>query len=234
VEPPSAPAQSNADVVERLRAIDAALPTADGVAWFTKLYLRVTEAVEAKVAAATGFRNPAFLTSLDVAFANLYFDALSASERDAASVPKAWAPLFEARATHGIAPIQFALAGMNAHINRDLPVALVTTCEALHVDLEDAAPEYSDFERVNGLLSTTEQQVKAWFATGFVGVVDAALGNVDDHVAMWDVARARDAAWVQGQTLWALRALPELQHRFLDTLDHVVGFAGRGLLVPAV
>jgi hypothetical protein len=232
VEPPSA-AQSIADVLERLRAIDAALPTADGVAWFTKLYLRVTEAVAAQVAAGKGFRDPAFLTRLDVAFANLYFDALRAAEHDAASVPKAWVPLFEARATRGIAPIQFALAGMNAHINRDLPLALVTTCEALHVDLDDATAEYADFERVNGLLATAEEQVKAWFATGFVGVVDAALGDVDDHVAMWDVARARDAAWVQALTLWALRALPDLQHRFLDTLDHVVGFAGRGLLVPA-
>jgi hypothetical protein len=50
---------------------------------------------------------------------------------------------------------------------------------------------------------------------------------------MWDVANARDAAWVQAQTLWALRPLPVLQRRFLETLDRVVGFAGRGLLVPA-
>jgi hypothetical protein len=121
---------------------------------------------------------------------------------------------------------------MNAHINRDLPVALVSTCEELHVDLADAARELADFERVNSLLETTEEEVKAWFATGFVGVVDSALGNVDDRIAMWDVARARDAAWVQAQTLWALRGLPDLQRSFLDTLDHVVGFAGRGLLVP--
>jgi uncharacterized protein DUF5995 len=229
----AAPAQTVDDVLARLRAIDAALPTADGVAWFTKLYLRVTEAVAAQVATASGFRDPPFLTRLDVVFGNLYFDALRASAQDTARVPKAWAPFFEARSTRGIAPIQFALAGMNAHINRDLPIAIVTTCEQLHVDLDAATAEFADFERVNALLETTERQVKAWFATGFVGVVDAALGDVDDHIAMWDVARARDAAWVQAQTLWALRALPELQHSFLDTLDHVVGFAGRGLLVPA-
>ena len=32
--------------------------------------------------------------------------------------------------TH-IAPMQFALAGMNAHINHDLPMAVVKTCEDL-------------------------------------------------------------------------------------------------------
>jgi len=31
----------------------------------------------------------------------------------------------------GIEPIQFALAGMNAHINHDLPVAIVSTCTEL-------------------------------------------------------------------------------------------------------
>ena len=196
MEPPSAPAHSVADVIERLRAIDAALPTTDGVAWFTKLYLRVTEAVEAHVSDSGAFKDPAFLTRLDVVFANLFFDAVQADAHDPATVPKAWAPLFEARSAKGIAPIQFAFAGMNAHINRDLPVALVSTCEELHVDLADAAPELADFERVNALLETTERDVKAWFATGFVGVVDVALGDVDDHVAMWDVGRARDAAWV--------------------------------------
>jgi hypothetical protein len=122
---------------------------------------------------------------------------------------------------------------MNAHINRDLPVALVATFEELELDLDDAKPELADYRRINTLLEKTEREVKVWFATGFVGIVDSALGDVDDRIAMWDVARARDAAWVQAQTLWALRPLPALQGRFLETLDRVVGFAGRGLLVPA-
>lgn len=227
-QPSSQPAKTVADVIDRLRAIDASLPANDGVAWFTKLYLRVTEAVEAEVAEALGVRDPAFLSRLDVVFANLYFDALGR-----ANGPKAWAPLFEARSTRGIAPIQFALAGMNAHINRDLPVALVATFEELGLDLEDAKEELADFRRVNTLLEKIEREVKVWFATGFIGIVDSALGDVDDRIAMWDVANARDAAWVQAQTLWALRPLPVLQRRFLETLDRVVGFAGRGLLVPA-
>jgi hypothetical protein len=222
------PAKTIAEVLDRLRAIDASLPAGDGVAWFTKLYLRVTEAVEAQIAEAHGLRNPEFFSRLDVVFANLYFDALRR-----ATAPRAWEPLFEARAARGIAPIQFALAGMNAHINRDLPVALVATCKELQLDLDDAKPELADFRSVNALLEKIEREVKVWFATGFVGIVDDALGDVDDRIAMWDIARARDAAWVQAQTLWALRPLPQLQRRFLETLDRVVGFAGRGLLVPA-
>ena len=44
------------------------------------------------------------------------------------AMPTAWQPLFERRADPGIEPIQFALAGMNAHINHDLPLAVVATC----------------------------------------------------------------------------------------------------------
>jgi hypothetical protein len=213
-----------AEVIERMRSLEASLPRADGVAWFTRLYLRVTEAVHAAVKP-HGFGDPRFLARLDVEFANLFFDAV-------AKPPNAWAPLFEARARKGIAPIQFALAGMNAHINRDLPVAVVSTCEHLGIDLERAGTQHSDYVAVNPLLERTERKVKQWFATGFVGVIDVVCGDDDDRIAMWDVCRARDAAWIQARALWALRGVPPLQRAYVDTLDRSVGFAGRGLLVP--
>lgn len=71
------------------------------------------------------FADPAFMTHLDVAFANLYFGAVDTADNPAA-VPLAWRPLVELRADAGIEPIQFALAGMNVHINHDLPLAMVS------------------------------------------------------------------------------------------------------------
>ncbi len=165
-------------------------------------------------------------------FANLYFAALRTWLAEPAKAPHAWTPLFTGRKKKGVAPIQFALAGMNAHINRDLPLALVAVCTERKVDLLRARAQHDDFLRVNKLLAATEAKVKRWFSTGFVGVVDVALGSRDDRIAMWDVERARDAAWVQAQALWTLRDLPPLQRRYLSTLDRTVGFAGRGLLVP--
>jgi hypothetical protein len=217
--------------IERFHAIEAALPANDGIVWFTRLYRSVTEAVRDSVAG-SHFRDPAFLAHLDVAFANLYLDALRAWASAPKQAPRAWAPLFAARSTPRIAPIQFALAGMNAHINRDLPVALVATFQELKLELRDPSPQHDDYLTVNGLLAKTEAKVKHWFDTGFVGVVDATLGGAGDRIAMWDVGRARDAAWVQGEALWSLRGVGFLERRYLDTLDGLVGFAGRGLLVP--
>ena len=220
-----------AGVKARMAAIDRALPAGDGIAWFNRLYLRTTVEVEAAIAGLS-FRDPRFLGRLDVVFAGFYFEALRRYAAEPGSEPRAWSALFEARTRKGVAPIQFALAGMNAHINRDLPVALVHTCAELKLKVVDGSPQHTDYCTVNGVLRDTEGKVKEWFATGIVAVVDDALGTVDDRIAMWNIEAARSAAWVQGEALWALRRLPFLQRRLIDALDRTVGFAGRGLLLP--
>src|SRR4029450_8952845 len=109
------------DVIATMRALDQALPDTDGVKWFNFLYLKVTEAVQAGAGA---WEDWPFLQRFDVAFATLYFDAFVNWEKDRAQTPHAWRPLFRARYDSGRAPIQFALAGMNAHINHGLAITL--------------------------------------------------------------------------------------------------------------
>lgn len=224
-----------ADVIERLRTIEASAPASDGVACFARLYLAVTEGVGADLTG-RGFADARFLETLDVRFAGLFFSALDSYADDPASTPSAWAPLFAQRSRRGIAPLQFALAGMNAHINRDLPVALVTTCRELGLDLRERSPQHADFERVDVLLGQVESRVKAAYLTGWLAWVDRLvhrLRRIDDVVAMWDVDRARDAAWTNAQALWALGDEPSLASDYLLALDRMVGFASRGLLIPA-
>jgi len=223
------------DVLARLRALEDGLPRSDGVACFARLYREVTEGVQHEIAADT-FSNPQCLARLDVVFAALFFAALEAHERDPATAPRAWAALFEARARKRIAPLQFALAGMNAHINRDLSVALVDVFGELRLELSDDCPEHADFVRVNLLLAKVEERVKDGLTSGWVRALGRILhryARLDDVLAMWNVARARDAAWTNAEALWALRAVPEVAAELLATLDRTVGFAGRGLLTPS-
>lgn len=222
-------------VIMRLQAIEDSAPRSDGVACFARLYRQVTQGVDAELAQ-QAFADAPFPDRLDVCFAGLFFSALEAYEHDPASAPSAWTPLFMTRSRRGIAPLQFALAGMNAHINRDLPVALVTTCEALRLDLRERSPEHSDFERVNILLAQVEEHIKRLYLTGWLAWADRLIHRIrriDDVVAMWNVGCARDAAWTNGQALWALREAPSLASEFLGTLDRMVGLASRGLLMPA-
>jgi hypothetical protein len=224
-------ASSIADVVDIMTALERELPTSDGVWWFNHLYLRVTLAVRTAVTTTT-FRDPAFLERLDVVFANLYFDALAVGDVDPGAAPPAWRPLFESRRQPDLLSIQFALAGMNAHINRDLPEGIVATYLATDGAPVPDSPRHDDFEKVNDLLEAVEAQVKVDFASRIVALVDAVGGDLDDVVAMWNVRAAREAAWTHAEVLWALQAKPRLRQAFFSRLDRFTGFAGRGLLLP--
>jgi hypothetical protein len=229
------PPPSVAEVVAQMQAIMTPLPRSDGVACFTRLYLAVTKGVDQRLAG-VAFGDPGFLARLDVVFADLFFAAFQAFSGDPARAPRAWVPLFEARSSRGIAPLQFAFAGMNAHINRDLPVALVNTCREFGITLEEGSPQHADFERINDLLATVEAEVKREYLTGWLRTVDRLVHRVyriDDVVAMWNISRARDAAWTNAEALWAVRDNTDLSRDYLATLDRMVGLAGRGLLVPA-
>jgi hypothetical protein len=233
--PSSGSAAQIAEVIRRLRVIEASASPSDGVVCFARLYREVTEGVGAQLTRA-GFADARFLETLDVRFAGLFFSALDSYVQEPASTPSAWFPLFAQRSSRGIAPLQFALAGMNAHINRDLPVALVATCRELGLDLRESSAQHADFERVNALLAHVEARVKRQYVTGWLAWVDRIVHRfhrIDDIVAMWDVGRARDAAWTNAQALWALDDEPPLASDYLLALDRMVGFAGRGLLVPA-
>jgi hypothetical protein len=215
-----------------MRSLVDTLPRRDGVSCFVRLYLAVTEGVQAHVRDVE-FSAPRFTMRLDIVFADLFFSALDVYEHDRASTPSAWVPLLESRSRHGIAPLQFALAGMNAHINRDLPVALVTTCRELGVGLDESSPPHIDYERINSVLADVEAKMEQQYVAGWLRKTERLLPwlhHLDDVVAMWDVARARDAAWTNAQALLALRDDPGLAADYLTTLDRMVGFAGRGLL----
>jgi Family of unknown function (DUF5995) len=220
-------------VLALMHALEQALPRRDGVRAFLTLYRAVTEEVHALVGPAGEYDDPRFVRWLDVVFAGLFFRALRDAARRPGAVPKAWEPLFEARRSRRIAPLQFALAGMNAHINRDLPLALVQTWKARRIEPSRRSAQYEDFTRINALLEQTEDRVKSELLTGALGHADRSLGRVDDAIAMWKVSKARECAWINAETLWSLRTMPLAAREHARALDGLVGLAGRGLLRPA-
>jgi Family of unknown function (DUF5995) len=153
--------QSIPGVLQVLQTIDATCVDGDGLKWFNWLYLQVTQAVENKVNAG-GFNDPQWLAELDVEFAGLYFNALYTALTDA-PYPGSWAAMFSRRDQADIARIQFALAGMNAHINHDLPYAIVATCRARNTAPQHGTPQYDDYTAVNatldGLIDIAKKQL---------------------------------------------------------------------------
>ncbi|MGO4362494.1 DUF5995 family protein [Terrabacter sp. 2TAF16] len=226
-EPPAPGQPATVDaLVERMHEIDRALPGSDGVAAFNRMYLRVTELVRDRLVEGW-FGNPAFVTRLDLVFAGLYLDAVGAGSPD-----PSWQPLFTCRLEPGRVPIQFALAGMNAHINHDLPLAVVTTCRQLGLTPDSPGVE-DDYHRVNDLLAAVQEDVRRSFLDGIALTVDEQYaGPVANLVSGWSIVRARDAAWTNARVLWSLEGVEPLRTDFLATLSRTVGMAGRYLLTP--
>lgn len=221
----SQPTMTVDQVIERMRQLRTALPEDDGVARFNAMYLRVTELIGERLTAGF-FDDPGFMAELDARFAARYLaavDAAATGGRPAAC----WRPLFELRGHRGIHPLQFALAGMNAHIENDLPLSLVDTCRALGREPERVERDYL---RVNTLLAQVEDQVRDELLGG-----PAELDLADPllHVlGVWSVDRARDAAWASALALWELRGIPFVRGAFTDTLSGSVGMVSRALLTP--
>jgi len=211
-----------------METIGAAVPAADGLACFNRMYLDVTRQVNIRLGQGF-FADPDFMTRLDVTFANLYFAAAGAAD-DPAAAPLAWRPLMELRAEPGIEPIQFALAGMNAHINHDLPLAMVSTCAALATS-PDAGSHFADYQKVDQLLDAAEQSVRQSFESAPELAVDHHLSAVSNLVANWSINSARDLAWNNCLLLWGMRDDPLARELFLSSLAASAALASRLLLV---
>ncbi|MFF1453513.1 DUF5995 family protein [Streptomyces sp. NPDC058274] len=208
-------------VILRMRALDADLPERDGIAVFNRVYLAVTEEVARRLDAGH-FANPEAAATLDVRFAQRY---LRVAEQGCP--PACWRPLFQFRRHPGVRPLQFALAGINAHIGHDLALAVVDACRTLccePADLED------EFDRVGDLLVSLEERIREDLMPGpdLLQIADP----LTHLLGSWSLERARDATWSAARALWALRGLPDLAEEFGHRLDAAVGLAGRMLLTP--
>jgi hypothetical protein len=225
---PDAPVASVPAAIARMQAIEAELPASDGFACFNRMYLDVTSQVYSELG--QGFyADAAFMTELDVKFANLYFAAFDAAG-DPAKVPLAWRPLAEGRAKAGIEETQFALAGMNAHINHDLPLAVIDTCLALATTPE-AGSHYDDYQKVDQLLDAAEQAIRQSFENGVELGLDRHLSLVATLTCNWAMNSARDLAWDNSLLLWELRDIPVARGMFRDNLAAATALASRLLLV---
>ncbi|NBM21006.1 DUF5995 family protein [Streptomyces sp. GC420] len=212
-------------VIDRMRALDAALPPGDGVGVFNRVYLTVTEEVGHRITAGD-FPEPHASAVLGACFARRYLSAVdtwAAGHRP----PACWRPLFQYRRHPGVRPLQFALAGINAHIGHDLALAVVDTCGVLRCappDLESA------FDRVGDVLTALEERIREALMPGpdLLEIADP----LTHLIGSWSIDRARDGAWLAARSLWALRTLPELAGEFTERLDDSVGLVGRFLVTP--
>ena len=221
------------EVILGMAAIEAYFFEAqDRRAIFATAYVNITRELKGRIDAGR-FNDPPWVTRYVIAFANLYRSALAAFVADEmVSVPKAWQLSFETAKAGTAVVVQDLVLAINAHINHDLPVAL------LEVGVDpDRESRYADHTAINDALRDTtalvEDRVTSMYAPALSILGKLAEGLIEG-VTNFSFEKAREAAWAHGLSLINARSGEE-RRQTLAQIDDTSSALGRLVLasVPA-
>lgn len=215
------------DVLHRVPPLLAGNPLAD----FNKLYLTITTSVLERLYAGS-FADPAFLARLDVEFAARYFDALRQWSDGSAGCPRTWAVLFHRIPGPDARPLPSAAAGVNAHINFDLPFALVTTFDHLGTDPIDDSDQHHDYLQFTEIFGSAVPGLRPGSMDRWQVLIDTMNGSLDDWWQGGTEPCTRNVAWRTAQKLWPVRHDLPTVDRHRAHLDRAATDLGRLLLSP--
>jgi len=200
-------------VVESLKHIELdacqhlPLKEHDGLACFDYLYTKITENVLRCVKGTdlkTGdphFHDREFMAVFDVAFADRYFDGIGLGPHGTWQ-PKSWKVLLDRREDPNISPLIFAVAGVNAHVNFDLPFAVVTACMEMGRELESGTNR-DDYQMINQIFAKHMRQLRTHFEGSFLkGFDKARVSRMENLLGDLVVRVARGVAWHKAKRLW--------------------------------
>jgi hypothetical protein len=228
------PVTSVAEAVDRLTEIrDGTTPVIPGcgIAEFSDLYLTITRGIQGHLLSGTFFADNQYLARLDVAFANRYLDALRAWASGGAP-PEVWQMLFGLPPDGEITALQLAGAGVNAHINLDLAVAVVDTGREMGDATLATGARRSDFTKVNDVFAEEMDTLLRRFVERRAGGGEKAghtstLGRMLTAV----VAIARRHAWEDAEELWPMPRHSEGWMAKEHHMDAMACWLGQRLLV---
>lgn len=218
------------EVVARLEEITALAATsprgdADGISCFTSLYRTITANVLRWLEEGR-FEDSEYLATLDLEFAERYFQALRSYAFDRPSTPMCWQVLFGNRSDERISRLHFAAAGVNAHINFDLAFATISTCARLGVEF-GAGDQYQDYVGVNQIFAANTLALREGFETeDDPAYVDAVEKMFDDFA----IVVTREAAWRDAERMWPHRLDTARMDQETWLIDLRAAVLGKGLL----
>ncbi len=176
----------------------------DGRAVFLDCYARMTDAVAHDIDG-DRFADGAWVARLLDRFAEYYFDSIDGGPQGR-PVPSPWVLAHAAAVGNDASPLQLLLAGVNAHINHDLVLALVDVLDDDWPGADDRWRELrrSDFELINEVIAETADQVQDEVVerrSSWLDVLDRGLGTWDERMAVRLLGRWRSRVWRQAVDL---------------------------------
>jgi hypothetical protein len=186
---------------EMTRRFDALASTCDHNAIFSLTYLRVTEEYRRTIDTPF-FDDTPFVNHEDTIFAHYYFSAFDAwNAGETEDVPPAWRIAFDAARDHAVTATGDLLLGINAHVERDLPLVLYS----IGLVRPDGTSRKPDHDRVDVILNRVQDDIIAEIARRFDPTVDDTNlpTGIDDAALFQTLAGWREQAWRDAESLAA-------------------------------
>lgn len=216
------------DVLVKLKGIiESERDRGSPLAFFPAVYRATTARVRDGIQSGK-FTDGVRMDRLATTFANRYLRAIDAvSPGGAGGPPKSWGVAFGAALRPHAMILQHVLLGMNAHINFDLPVAVVETASGGNIlDLEQ------DFQEINTILAALLDPVQAVIGrfSPLLHILDEIGGGSDEALVSFSINNARDEAWHEATRL-AGEPLTQ-RERSIRSLDRRVTLLGERIIGP--
>ncbi len=185
---------------EMTRRSDSLAGSCDHDAIFSVTYLLVTQEYRRTIEDGSFFDDTPFVNYEDTLFAHYYFAAFDAWEAGrVAEVPPAWRVAFDAAANRAVSATGDLLLGINAHVQRDLPLVLYS----VGLVAPDGSSRKPDHDRVDIILNRVMDDILAEIARRFDPTVDDtnAPTSLDDAALFQILAGWREKAWRNAEAL---------------------------------
>ena len=195
-------------------------PDTSDNAVFLATYLRTTQAVAADLEAGR-FVDPDWTEQWDIAFADLYLDALE-QWTSAGTAPEPWQVAFSSgRGQQRLPPLRHLLVGMNAHINYDLPQALLAVITDEEFDTPALlARRRADHEHIDEILASRvkaeDRELRAFEQPGDRTLLDRALTPFNRRATRRFLRESRAKVWHNAVLLSRARRVGELDERLRE------------------
>ncbi len=199
---------------------------------FLATYQRTTAAVGEAIARGV-FEDGPWVEAWDVVFADLYLEALDADLAGVGRVPRPWRLAFDAPVD--LPALRHVLLGINAHINYDLPQALLAVISDDEFDDPAVlARRRRDHERIDGLLSgRVAAEDDELTARSAMSLLDRVLQPLNRRASKRFLREARQKVWHNTAALQeARRAGPETYATRLAELEVLSAARIADLLAP--
>jgi Family of unknown function (DUF5995) len=188
--------------------LDALPPDLGRRCIFLGTYQRTTLAVDKAVADGV-FEDGPWVGRWEDAFADLYFRAHDA-DLAGQPVPRPWRLAFDA--PDDLPDLRHVLLGINAHINYDLPQALLAVISvADHENPDLLAARRRDHERIDGVLGARVSAEDEGLPRG--SLLDRVLAPLNRRATRRFLTEARRKVWLNTTALHEARVTGEAAYR---------------------